>query len=317
MNTCRPATSLLVAILLSFLAPGLTAQTIDLRHAWTPGESHRYRIAETMDQTISGPLHVELHWERTIEYTDRISPAPGDAVRVERTFDRVAIEVTRDSEPPATYDTADPKQGDPSHPLIEPFLGLEGGKVSFEITPEGRVSNVRGAAGVLQAMLGPLAHGSLSGASWSSPGQPDTQKAVARQLEQALRVLPGRPVRQGDRWPIEIDHASPFAGALTSDLTGTLRGMDPKTDAARIELDGALKLTPPGPDEAPSLAGLVGITLESGKVVGSILFDESEGRIIASRTSLDTAWQVGPALVDGQEPMAQTIRQTAELETLP
>jgi hypothetical protein len=312
---------LLTMLLLAACSSLVAAQGALLRFRWPPNQQSRYSIAETMYQSISsGGIQSELRWNRTIGFSERVVRSTPASATIERHYTALAIDVTRDAEPPVRYDSATPDPASASHPLIAPFVGLAGAKVTFTVgttgPDTGKVTDVTGAADTLDAMLGPLARGALAKGLGAFGARPDRDAAIARQIEQGLRILPGKSVRTGDRWPIEIDHASPFAGQLASDLTGTLKGVDRSSSLATIELAGSLSLGD-ADEEASPLMGLLEITLDSGKIRGSVRFDEEEGRIVSSEMALETTWTVGAGLLGGEDPMKQSIRQTSTMTLKP
>ena len=77
-------------------SPALGQRTgIELRPKWESAEPTRYRVDEEMIQEISGTNNTLLEWHRTLEYTERVIERDAEAgtVTVERTYDRVAVEV--------------------------------------------------------------------------------------------------------------------------------------------------------------------------------------------------------------------------------
>lgn len=305
-----------VLALLTGVLPA-SAQSAMLRFAWPAGSTSRYSVDETMHQSISGPgLQSELHWKRSIGYAERVVSADALSATIERRYTSLRLEVTRDAEAPVRYDSRSPDPTAAGNPLVAPFVGLTGSAITFTVQTAGpdagTVSDVTGAAETLDALLGPLAQGALAKGLAGFGANPDRGRQLAKQIEQGLALLPGKPARVGERWPIEIDHASPLAGQLSSDLTGTLERVE-RGSRAHVGVQGRLSLAPPEPD-APSLIGLLGIALESGSIRGAVVFDEEKGRIISSRMAVETAWEVGASLLGGEDPMKQTIRQTSEMK---
>ena len=294
---------------------GALGQSANLRFRWDPTAERRYSLLETMDQTISGEdLRSELRWERSITFIDRVVSVSDSEARVERSFLTLEIKVTRDAQAPIRYDSTNPDPKNATHPLIAPFAALPGSSIAFTVQtagPEsGKVSDVTGAKEALDAMLGPLSGGALAQGLNAFTQRPDPRSMIVRQLEQSLGVIPGKPTRVGERWPVEIEHVSPLAGRLSSDLTATLSGLKRSSNLATIEISGTLTLTQ---QDEPGLAGLLGIVLESGVMKGRIGFDEERGLIVGSTVDLETSWSIAKNLTGSDAPMTQTIRQSSIL----
>lgn len=317
MNQIRSTMLLALLIPLLISTTAAVAQPARLIHRWSPGEPTRYELNETMKQAITGPISSDLDWKRTIEYTERVLKETETGTRIERRFDRVRLSVSRDGDAPETYDSEIPNAVATKSILIAPFVGFAGKSVRLTINDDGTVSDIEGAADVLDAVFSPFESSDLLGGGVTGAKQsPDRNQRIARQIEQALQIIPGRLVRTGERWPVEIDHESPIPGDLASDLVATLKGRDRQSGHADITIDGDLTLKA-DEQEAPSLTGLLGITLESGDFDGRIRFDDEAGRIESSTMQLNTTWTVGGGLLGGDEPMKQRIEQRAELKRLP
>lgn len=302
------------------------AQSVPLEWKWDEGDRTQYRLTEHMHQSISGPFQTELAWTRRMEFRDRVLAVDGDAATVERTFEWVEISVEYGGGRPVRHDTRFPDsnagvgQNEPSEDaavrrmLIEPFAALAGASIVFTVDGEGEVGEVRGSAEAIDAMLGPLDTSKLMATIRGFQDRPDREQQLARQLEQALAVIPGRMVRRGERWPIEIDHVTPLRGQLTSDLTATFERWNRRDKTASIALDGKLVQ---GEDKEPNhFPDLLTITLDSGKITGSISFDTERGQVAQSVMEIHTVFSVLGRLVGEGETQLQTLTQTATLERL-
>lgn len=313
----RPRAGFSALLALALAAPGAVAQSVPLEWRWTPGDEARYTLTERMQQSISGPIQSELNWTRKMGYSDLIAGVEGGKATVERAFEWVDIDVARDTEPPAHYDTrdpaADPRKADPL--LIAPFIALAGQIITFTVDSEGHVSDVKGSAEALDAMLGPLTSGELGRSLTAFSWQVDRAQRLAKQLEQALGVIPGRAVRRGEHWPVEIDHVTPLQTPLTSDITATLGRWNRRDQTAQIAIDGNLVQSDEG--EQKHFSNLLCITLDSGTITGSITFDTERGQIVKSEMDLRTAFSIRGDLVGEEgETQHQTLTQKATLERL-
>lgn len=312
----RIAACLALVNLFAFASPA-SAQFINLTQRWEPGTAADYTLNETMIQSISGgPVQSELLWKREIRFTDRVSRAIDGSVCIEREYTALKMEVTRDTEPPKRYDSTTAQQPAPDDLLITPFLGIVGAKISFSIAEDGRVYDLVGADKTIDALLGPLSGGPLADGLDAFAKTPDRNAQFARQLEQAMRLIPGRSVPMGTSWPVKIDHTSPIAGGLSSNITATLESMDRSRRLPVIKLEGTLSQGS-AENEPGSLVGLLGITLDAGKITGRMLFDEELGQPVSSEIDLATSWTIGAALLGDGDPIQQSIRQTSVLKRDP
>lgn len=301
-------------MLLLFLVgiPLAQAQTADLRLRWEAGSTTAYTIEETMHQVISGTdVQTDLHWTRRISYTQRVLFTAVGSARIEQAFTALEISVSRDGKTPIRYDSANPDPAAATDMMIAPFTALPGSKISYLIDGKGKVTELEGATETLDTLLDPLTSGPLLDGLKAFSQAPDREARLAAQIEQSLRVIPGRAVRRGDRWPVEIDHVTPIAGQISTDLTATLKSISRTSSEADITLEG--KLTQSADDE-PTFSALLGITLDAGTIEGSIGFDEEKGRIVTSTMNLSTAWSMKGLT---ENPTTQTIRQSSTLRLVP
>jgi hypothetical protein len=287
---------------------------VPLRWARAEGDSADYLLTERMHQQISGPFSSGLEWTREIGISDRILATDDSGAVVRREFQWVRVVVRRDGQDPVVADSREPS---PTHSpadnmLVGPFTALAGQSVSFRVDDVGRVSEVEGAPAVLDAMLGPLSQQSLFAGVSAFMTQSDREDRLARQIEQALRIIPGREVEIGEGWDIPIDHATPLGRPIRTALRGDLLSWSGRERAAEIRLRGVL--TQGAPDEDDAMQALLPITLTSGTIAGSARFDTGRGRLLRSEYTVETKWVVDAALTEGDAPMQQSIRQTAVME---
>ena len=290
------------------------AQNAPLRWQWHEGDQTRYKLTERMHQTISGSSPTELLWIRESGFEDHVRSQGPDGATIERHFRWVSVSVSRDAGDPVRYDTRD-AQANPADAdllLIRPFIALAGKSIVFTVDDEGNVTDLNGSSETLDAMLGPLAVGKLARAVGDFSNQPSREKRLARQLEQALRLIPGRPVRRGEHWPVQIDHATPLAGPLTTDLTATLDHWNRRRHTAEITLAGTLRRRED--EEKDGFAALLPIHLDSGEITGIVRFDTRQGRVSRSEIKIETTWSIDAGLTPNDEPMHQTLMQQATLQ---
>ena len=304
-----PSRSLvLLGLVIALAAATAPAQTADLRWRWTPGTTDRFRLVESMHQTVSGDEPVELDWIREIEFTQRVD-AEGDGVTVIRTFDAVAVRVTRSDTPDAVrYDSRDPStQTAAAHPLVVPFTQMVGRELRLRLDAESRVVAVNGPDELLRAMLGPLEQ-SAPGLSGLLPAPPPSRRLV-EQTQAALDLIPNRRVRRGQSWPVEVPHEVPLVGSLDSAVTAALERV--RRGVATVRVEGKFTQT-------EGEAGATLLELKRSAITGEIEFDLQRGQPNRQRLDIESSWSAASDLLDalGAEPTEQTLRQTAELTRL-
>jgi hypothetical protein len=323
------ALALLHLLYLALAAPvgAARAQSAPLEWRWDQGDATAYHLIERMDQQITGAgLDTRIRWVREVGFTDEVLAATPEGHRIRRSFEHVGVEAAPADTPAVRHDTRRPDASPEAarHPMVAPFIALAGKRIEFTVGPEGAVTDLTGADDALDAMhaalLGPLASPGLSAGLRAFSGAPGRDAALARQLEQSLRIIPGRAVRRGETWDIPVEHTTPLAGSLKSTTTATLRRVDARRGVAEIELEGTLSLS--GADDAaqsPGLAALLGITLNESAITGRVTFDIDSRRIDASDLSLTTVWTIAGEQSLGADPdgaVRQTLKQRATLTRL-
>lgn len=296
----------LVPILAILIASAAQGQ-VPLRWHWNEGDRAEYRLDERMHQTISGPFQSELQWRREVGFMDRILSKADGVATVERTFRWVRVSLERDGEAPMVRDTR--KNAPPSNPeaalMLDPFTALAGRSINFSVDGDGHVSSVRGSAEAIDAMLGPFAGGPMQGLLDAFGARIDRETRLATQLEQALKLIPGRESRIGDRWEVGVDHLNPLGVPLKSTINAELVAVENARSIARITISGRL--------EAGEATGVLPVRLDRGEIKGSLRFDTIRGLLERSEMTLNTDWLLEAGPLTGNEAIRQSLRQSATM----
>lgn len=294
----------------AFLIVSTASGQVPLRWQWNEGDRAEFRLEEHMHQTISGPIQTELRWRREVGFSDRILSNADGIATVERTFRWVRVSLERDGEPPMVRDTRE--NTPPSNPeaalMLDPFTALAGRSITFSVDGDGHIASVHGSAEATDAMLGPFAGGPLQGLLDAFGQRSDRESRLATQLEQALKLIPGRESRVGDRWQVGIDHLNPLGVPLKSALNAELVGLERSGSIARITIKGHL--------EAGEASAILPIRLDRGEVSGSMRFDTRRGGLERSELILNTDWLLEAGPLTGNEAIRQNLRQSAVVERL-
>jgi len=307
-----------VAFALAFVASA--QDRLDLHWRWVEGRSLTYRVVEEMDQSIAADQSSALKWVRRLRYREDVRRVDGRGVAtIERTYEAVAVDVTRDarrveydSDRPGTHAAA-------SDPLVAPFAALLGKTISFDVDAEGRVLAVRGVNELMKSVTSPLTGGILD-AQIDAFNATLTDESLRQQIEQSLRLVPARAVRTGESWETTIRQPMPVVGVVESRSRHTLRdtARHAARQCARIDTTGTLTLVRPEADDLSRLLeGLVQVRLSDSRLAGETLFDHADGCIVRSEMSMDSDWSVSmPDLTDPAKRVEQTqrLRQKATLE---
>jgi hypothetical protein len=293
--------------ILAIFTPSALGQ-VPLRWQWSEGDRHDYRLDERMHQTVSGPIQSELRWRREVGFSDRVLSNAEGLATIERVFGWVRVSLERDGEAPMVRDTRDTAR--PANPetafMLEPFAALAGRSIVFTVDGDGAVASVRGSPEAIDAMLSPFAGGAMQGLLDAFGARTDRESRLALQLEQALKLIPGRDSRVGDRWAIDIDHLNPLGVPLKSALNAELAAVENARGIARITINGRV--------EAGEATGILPVRLDRGEVTGSLRFDTGRGVIERSEMTMTTDWSVDAGPLTGDESIRQNLRQSAVLE---
>jgi hypothetical protein len=323
--------------------PCAAQQQALLTWKWVEGEERLYIVESTLNQTLETegerePREIDVtHLLHVVERVTRVDE-DGTAL-VTHTYQRVRVQgvdkgpegedrVDWDSalragtpapqpsrpgvRPTAPRPTAD---DDKDHPLVAPYAALAGRTITYEITPDGRVLSARGAdesmEGVFDAMSG---DGNLNPALMLYKAAV-TNESLARQLEQGLRIIPGREVRRGEAWDLSIDQTLPLVGELHTGMEcrlTSLRGR-PGSEQATITNKGGMTLEG-GPAGVQSLGGLFQIMLGTSEMNGTTDFDAEGGYITRSSQHSVSEWELYVPDFSNLERLGEPVKMIQRIE---
>ncbi|MFT5424676.1 MAG: hypothetical protein ACI89L_002473 [Phycisphaerales bacterium] len=309
-----------------------TRGLIELAYRWTQGETARYRVTESMTQEIVGERNATLQWEREFTYTERVIEADPEtgAATIERVIDRVAIQVEGEGIDGARYDSEDPKtDAAKANPMIATFANMKGQTIRFSVDGDGHVTEVTGAVDLWSAALEGFAGTALAGAL---KGAAPEGEAMRKQIEAAMRLIPGRGVKIRESWEQSTPHATPI-GTLTSRMEHTMAGFERSQwgRVARIQTTGVLSMGDQTDEISvgmKALIALAGIEIELGEssIAGQTLFDVENGRLVRQEMNITTEWFTSVKGMEGVEGLeglaelagdgAQKMMQTSVLERI-
>jgi len=309
-----------------------TRGPVELAYRWTEGETARFKVTENMTQEVAGERDATLRWKREFTYTERVLGADPEtgAATIERSIDRVTIEVAGEGIDGARYDSEDPGTDvAKSNPLIAPFASMKGQTIRFSVDGDGHVTEVTGAVDLWSAALEGFGDTALAGLLKSAAPEGE---AMRKQIEAGMKLIPGRGVKVRESWEQRTPHATPI-GTLTSRMRHTLSGFQRSRSgrAAKIQTTGVLSMGDQTDEISvgmKALIALAGIEIELGESVirGQTLFDVENGRLVRQEMSVTTEWSTSVKGMEGLEGMdgladiagdgTQKMTQTSVLERI-
>jgi hypothetical protein len=326
----------LVLVVCSMAWPALAQQSTMLRWNWAPGQVLRYHMNQEMKQTMTGIEDKEVSW--TVQYVVRQevkSVTEEGLATVEQTYESGIVTAVERPGERAKYDSTNHRDADQAgHRLIAPYAAFIGKTITFDVGPEGEVPRLTGASAIMDDAMSKMQTDPMTAMLIGQFRESLGDEAMRRQLELALRVVPDRKCRSGDKWEVSLDQSMPVVGTIRNEIVYKVRRFSGKAGAkvASIGATGKLvQLAGAGGGEAGGLGamlgGLIDIKLTRSKIEGDVDFDAQAGRIDESSYSIDSEWTIGVKGLggDGEEPLpgemgamkgTQKIEQRARLELI-
>ncbi|MCB9844541.1 MAG: hypothetical protein H6811_00945 [Phycisphaeraceae bacterium] len=302
----------LAAVTAALLAPGALAQSMHVGWKWRADQELVYRSTSEMRQSASGGAGYEAHWTHEFVHTDRIARVSSEGdVTIERTYDSLKMNVEHSVLGNVRYDSTKPDRGANAeakdHALVRPFAAFVGKVVTIEIDAEGHVKSVRGLREILRdagsGVSGDFMEAAMAGFATVN------EDSFRQQIEQSMRLVPGREVRRGESWDVEIDQPLPAVGTIRTTNTCTMRGATNVRGkrCASIELSSKAELRGGGISDA------LGLTLRDSKGAGEMMFDTELGAIRQWNQRLDWTFTIQSDLLGSAE---QRLEQDAKMELI-
>ena len=281
MNLLRSV--LVPVLLLSATGSALAQTTADLSWRFTEGQELSYRSRATTTQNASGDTAYTSTMTHEIEHVDRVLTVDENGnASVEREYTRVVIDVRHSEHGNARYDSMAPSRGSngeaANHPAIKPFAALAGKKVTFDITAEGDVSNVKGLDDAMRSISDPISSNSLLGGGLEAFNVLSPEN-FERQLEQSMRILPSKTVRRGETWNVVVEQPMPIVGTMrsTSEYKFLRYTRERGRNVALLKSSTKIELDDSGASR--SLQGMVDISLSDASGEGEVRIDTELGAI--------------------------------------
>lgn len=286
-----------------------------LRWKWHEGQVLRYRTTQELGWTMTGGQQDSTNeWTIIYEIRQEVTQVDADGIAtVEQTYESANI-IASDADEQVRYNSMNKQdEAKKEHRLIKPFAAFVDKTIVFKVGPEGKVHSLKGASKILDEALdatgesNPLMMGitAMFRATLSD-------ESVRKGLEQQLRVVPDKPVKQGDTWSVKSEQSMPLVGALITEVEYELKRIRPgrRATTALIEVAGEITQKESGGGLVPALKVA---SLDDSTVKGEITFDVTYGRIDKSTLEIAMTFKIelGAALK-----MEYKLKQRGDMQLL-
>lgn len=265
-----------LVVLFSVGSCALAAEKTTLRLRLKAGES--YTIAMTADQKITQTVGGAVqNIAQTIgtTYTFKTAAVDPDGT-IHGTFTYDAVRCKMDGPGMVIdYDSSKvaPGAAAPVNPMAKTFAALVGQTLDVVMTPEGRVTELKGADRIMAAVIKAMALPEAARAAVEQ--QLKTQfgdEALKKTFEQITAIYPKDPVELGDTWDAEQHISMGFPMILKT--TWTLKSLT--GGKATIGAEGTIETGPPAAGAAAPAPGTPTLKLK-GTQKGTLLLDQATG----------------------------------------
>ena len=312
-----PLTLMSLCLALSFAAmlgiPRAVAQeSIMLNLHVEPGQEwvQDFEMQQDLEQTVMGqkmPMKQTIGMRMHSTVTDRPGEAGGRWIQMKYTrvwFKQAGAAGELD------YDSADP----PAElaPAARGYAGLVGQQLQFEMTPDGRVTEVEGIDELVQNMVEALdlPDGPMKEAATQAMKGQMNEDSIKQMMSLATAIYPPKPVAVGDSW----EDRSMLGGMtpMVIDSTFTLKEFDDTT--ATLAVDGKLA---PAPDAQPfEMNGMKMMAQLGGTQNGTTVLDRDTGLAIKSTVQQSMSGTMSMTTPQGQDmDIDMTVESTMTLTT--
>lgn len=258
-----------------------------------------YTIAMTMDQKITQTVAGNAqNIAQTIGMTFTLKPSkldPDGTIHGTYTYDAVRVKMNAPGMV-VDYDSATAVDGAvPNNPMAQTFAALVGQSLEVVMTPDGRVTDLKGADRLMEAVVNSvqLPPGARAGLEQQIKSQ-FGDEALKRQFEQMTAIYPEKPVGVGDAWTVEqrMNMGFPMVlktaytlkslsgGKATADVEGTIEtGAAAAADGEAAEGDAAPAPGQPATELSGTQAGTLVIDQATGWLTSGTMKQDIKGKV--------------------------------------
>ncbi len=296
-----------VVVLPAVLPQATSAREVELKLNLNPGDEFRQEL--TIDQLTdmqAGPQQILMEILVTITmHTQVLERTDSGNLAVKVDFERVRGE----ADGPMGRGAWDSKNGGaPNNPMLLGFAAVHGLELTYELAPDGKVSNVQGFEGMTDRLLdamnaqGPMRDQVRAAIETQMSG--DTMKEL---IESSYTAYPDGPIDLGDTWDQTVDLKG-FA-PLNVNVEYTLTAADGQT--ATADINGKLATKPDAKMEVmPNVH--MGMQLD-GTQKGSCVFNLANGWVESMEINQTLKGSI--TTPEGQGPNGESIEMPMAIDT--
>jgi hypothetical protein len=293
-------------------APAAFRQEVKLAYTWSPGVPLRYRLTQTTVTTMSGmPGMGDMTLEQTMTQVLR-SVAEKVASDGTATLQQVIESVKMDMSTPMgkmSFDSANPGETqDPTGGVMKDiFSAMINEPFVVVMAATGRIQSVEGLSRVVEKIVKTLPQNPGSAAALGALKGSLGDDAMRGMIGHGFVAFPDKPVKAGETWTGQLKNTNPAMGAMTTDISSTLKTIEGSGDAqiATIALKYVMK-------QESAATNPMGMTMKvadsSGQ--GEMSFDVGKGRVQRSSVRMQI-----PMTVSGNAPDGTALNLTTNVKS--
>lgn len=300
-----------VVVVLLALSLGVTAQAVELKLKLDEGEAYVQKLVQetTTTQTMMGQqVTVKQDLKSTIVYRV-VEKLEDGSMNMEFEYTKIRTE-NESPQGVMVYDSEDPPET--LSPQMKPFAAMLGKTVTFNLAPDGEVTDMQGMDAIMDDIVDAMA-GEAGANEEEMREQLKGQfgDGMMRQtIEQSFQWYPEGPVSGGDTWSRQMAVKAGLTLIMNTDYT--LKAL--QNGNALIDISGTFKSDP---DAEPMRMGPMEMRYDlSGQQEGDMVVDVDDG--ITGKTTLKQSASGMMNMKSGGQnmevPLAFSSRLVSEME---
>lgn len=295
-----------------FLAVGLAAaqEKVTLRQTYAPGD---YGLSMTMKMdgqttiTIGESAQPAMEQKTTMTLTAAMSVSEPDKDGVKKasfTYRRIALHTTA-GPVDMQYDSDDPNTA--SSPMASAMKPLIGAQISFEMTADGNIRNVKGFDEMWDAMA--KENPRMAAMTAQMKKEFGTDQLQNMMMSSAAGYFPAGAVAVGETWKSSIRMKAPVIGAMTTEANCRLAGVE--KGLALIDFDSRGGIDKP----TETKVGENAVTIQRMDMAqkGRLTFDRARNMISGATTTGDISMDMTMDGPNGQK-VVTTTKQSLQMD---
>lgn len=296
------ASALLLQILLPASLAAADSDPVELKLNWEVGK--RYLMSTSMKQVseinIPGmPDAVRQHMEMQQEYAiHALKERPGGGRDLEMEFTALKMVVKLGEVPVLDFDSKNKDQNDSANPTFTSLRKVLGARIQYSTDARGEILEVRGAKELAQAIA-------TDDAQTEALMQGMFNEDSLKQMYAFTKMLPPKPVKIGDTWPVKIEVKAGPIGTIEMTMNHLFKGWEQQANrkTARLDYTGTISAKPG--TTSPEMGE---VSIKTSKMAGKSWFDPAVGMVVEGSGEHEMIIKFSPA---GQEITTKVTQQVA------